>query len=130
MFNIVSFLGRVITRFLGDYNSDFNSAQNGNYQTEQDNEWMEMMAVIVDIVNQFMPVFMIGIGLVGSIYVIILSVKYAKAENDDAKNEAKKKLINTIIGVAVGLLIMVVLSVWLKHSNAIAEWLSGFRKAE
>ena len=56
--------------------------------------------------------------------------KYAKAENDDAKNEAKKKLINTIIGVAVGLLIMVVLSVWLKHSNAIAEWLSGFRKAE
>ena len=129
MLNITSFLGRVINRFLGNYNDDFANINNSDKKVEN-NEWMEMMAVLVDIVTQFMPAIMIGVGLVGSIYVIILSVKYAKAENDDAKNEAKKKLINTIIGVLIGLLIMTVLAVWLKYSNSIEIWLDSFRKSE
>ena len=128
MMHFSMFLGKVLNRFLGDYSSDFNNqvGDTNDYNTTADNEWIDMLKTLVTIIDQFMPAIMIGVGLVGAIYVIILSVKYAKAENDDEKNEAKKKLINTVIGVVIGLLIMVVLSVWLKNSNAIAKWLGDF----
>jgi cell division protein FtsW (lipid II flippase) len=74
-------------------------------------------------VDQFLPVAMILLGLVGAVWVIVLGIQYGKAESDDVKTEAKKKLINTIVGVCIGLLIMIVLAVWLKNSEAIAQWL-------
>lgn len=125
MVNFAIFLGNILNRFLGNYESDFDKVSNSG-TTPENSEWMKMLKIIVKIVDQFMPVVMIGVGLVGAIYIIIISVKYAKAENEDEKNETKKKLINTVIGVVIGLLIMIVLSVWLKNSKEIADYLNGF----
>ena len=128
MFYITSFLSSVFNMLASGYVGDFDNANKGSYKTDADNKWMDMLRVLVEIVDQFMPVIMIGLGFVGAIFIIILSVRYAKAESDDARSEAKKKLINTAIGVVIGLLIMVVLAVWLKNSNSIATWLSDFGK--
>ena len=116
---ITSFLGQIINRFLGDYSSTVKGIEGD----EKNKEWMDMIKTLVRIVDQFMPVVMIGLGFVGAIYVVILGVKYAKSENDEAKAETKKKLINGIVGILIGLLIMIVLSVFLKNSTAVEAWL-------
>ena len=126
MNNLTVFLGNLVNRFLGDYSSDVDwggSASKSEAGKAGESEWMAMMKTLVKIVDQFLPVAMIMLGVVGAIWVIVLGVQYGKAESDEVKNEAKKKLINTLVGVCIGLLIMIVLTVWLKNSDAIADWL-------
>ena len=122
MNNLMVFLGKVINRFLGDYSSDIKDIT-GDSSNQGQQEWLSMVKTLVKIVDQFLPVAMILLGLVGAVWVIVLGIQYGKAESDDVKTEAKKKLINTIVGVCIGLLIMIVLAVWLKNSEAIAQWL-------
>lgn len=119
MNKLTSFLGNIINRFLGSY-SDAVDGLTGN---GKDNEWMEMVKTLVRIVDQFMPIAMIVVGMVGSIYVIILGIQYSKSENEEAKAEAKKKLINGAVGIGIGLLLMLVLTIFLKNSKAITDWL-------
>lgn len=122
MTNLTIFLGKVINRFLGDYSSDIKDMA-GDASNQGQQEWLSMVKTLVKIVDQFLPIAMIMLGAVGAIWVIILGVQFGKAETEDVKNEAKKKLINTVIGVCIGLLIMIVMTVWLKNSEDIAAWL-------
>ena len=83
MYNITFFLGEVINRFLGFGDKSFNKAPDyKNTMENETNEWIEMLKVIVGILDWALPVIMIGLGMVGAIYVIILSVRYAKSENE------------------------------------------------
>ena len=122
MNSVTTFLGNIINRFLG---SDYSSAIDGVKGDElgADKEWLEMIKILVKIIDQFMPVVLIGVGIVGAFFVIIQGVRYAKSENEEAKSEAKKKLINGGIGILIGLLIMIVLTVFLKNSEAVRDWL-------
>ena len=124
MNNLTVFLGNIINRFLGNYSSDIKDIT-GSEENSGQQEWLSMVKTLVRIIDQFMPVVMIGLGVVGAIWIIVLSIQYGKAESEDVKTEAKKKLINTIVGVCIGLLIMIVLTVWLKNSEVIAEWLQS-----
>ena len=125
MNKLTYFLGSILNRFLGDYSSDLVDVT-GN---ENNKEWIDMMKTLVSIIDQFLPAVMILLGVVGAIWIIIISVQYSKSESDDAKAEAKKKLINTVVGVCIGLLIMIVLTVWLKNSESIETWLRSMGNA-
>lgn len=50
------------------------------------------------------PIF-IALGGVGSVYIIVLAVQYAKSENDSKRAEAKTRIVNCIIGVIALLII-------------------------
>ena len=50
------------------------------------------------------PIF-IALGGVGSVYIIVLAVQYAKSENDSKRAEAKTRMVNCIIGVLALLVI-------------------------
>ena len=117
---IVTFLGKCSNRFLGSMENDVSNVS-GN---SKNNDWLDILKVLVRLIDQFLPVAMILLGLVGSIYAIVVGVRYAKSENEEQRNEAKKKLINAAIGILIGLVIMITMWVFLKNSSAIATWLT------
>jgi high-affinity Fe2+/Pb2+ permease len=51
----------------------------------------------------------------GTIYAVVLGVNMAKAESSDKREEAKKRLINVIIGFAVVILLLVVIYALSSH---------------
>lgn len=53
------------------------------------------------------------VGAAGSIYAIILGVNLAKADSDDSRKTATTRLKNTIIGVAVLLVLVLFINVFL-----------------
>ncbi len=109
-----------IPNFLGGY-SDAIDGIEGN---DKNKEWIDIMKTVVKIVDQFLPVAMILVGMVGAIYCIVLGVKYAKSESSEEKDGVKKKLINATIGIVIGLIIMIALMVFLKNSTAVAKWIN------
>lgn len=63
----------------------------------------------LSVVNVVLPII-IGVVLVfGLIYSIILGVNYAKAEDTNARDEAKKRLIGAIVGVVVAAVLMAII---------------------
>lgn len=58
----------------------------------------------------------------GLVYVIILGVNYAKAETSDKKEEAKKRIINAIVGVIIMLALIAILKVVLDNMPEIVSW--------
>lgn len=111
---------------------DVNSALSGYGSKDNDatQMWIDVLKKIATIVDQFLPVAMIVLGIVAAIYVTILGAKYSSSESDDQKNEVKKKLINGIIGFAIGLVIMIVMFVFLNNVPAIANWINDTGKVK
>lgn len=66
---------------------------------------------------------LILIGSAGLIYSIVLGVNYSKAENADKREEAKKRLVNTIIGFVVLLVLLILLRVFTNNIDEIDDWI-------
>jgi len=60
--------------------------------------------VVKKVVQSIVPVLFAIIALVGVIYGIFLGVQYAKAEDTQKREEAKKRLVNAIIGFGIAIL--------------------------
>ncbi len=72
----------------------------------EDTQWA-WVGDIVDAINVILYPLLILLATAGVIYAIILGVKLARAESADEQQEAKKRLVNFIIGlVAVIALIL------------------------
>ena len=63
---------------------------------------------------------------IGIVYVIILGVNYAKAETSDKKEEAKKRIINAVVGVVIMLALIIILKVVVANLTDIEAWVNGF----
>lgn len=68
-----------------------------------------------NIVNKVIGYFNIGLGailtgvlMLGIFYGIKLGIRFAKAEDTEARDKAKQQLTNLIIGIAVGAIIIIV----------------------
>ena len=73
----------------------------------------------MSIVNTIMPIAIAILLIFGIAYGIILGIKFAKAEDTDARDKAKQQLINMIIGVVVALVITAIIYIvlgsgWIK----------------
>lgn len=75
-------------------------------------KWLELLLV---------PIFSIAC-IVGIIYVIVIVVKMARADNAEQREEAKKKVIYTVVGVLIGV-VMIILLILLK--NNLGNWIFG-----
>ncbi len=62
-----------------------------------------------EIFNIVLPVILGVLALIGVIFGIKLGIDFAKAEDANARDEAKKKLVNFIIGIGVALVVGAVL---------------------
>ena len=86
-------------------------------------EWVQnILAPIFDVLGWLLPLLMILIGVAGLIYLIIVGVKFAKAENADEKDQAKKKLINIAIALIVIIVALVIVLVFINNAYTIFGW--------
>lgn len=59
---------------------------------------------------------------VGMIFAIFLGAKLARADNAEQREEAKKRVIYTVIGIAIGVALIIVFNLFANYS---IEWLGG-----
>ena len=81
---------------------------------------------VVEILDAMLVPILILVGTAGSIYAIILGVNFSKAESADKREEAKKRMINAIIGLVVTILLLILLKLFTANAEAIATWINSF----
>lgn len=75
-----------------------------NFPTGSDLEWV---ANIYDYLGPILYAIMAVVGAAGVIYSVVLGVQLAKAEDQSKRDEAKKRLITTVIAVAVTVVLII-----------------------
>ncbi len=75
------------------------------------NDINNILEPITSIIKVVVPSLLLLVGSIGSIWCIILGVKYAKAEDPQEHEKAKKSLINAIVGFVLIFVLLVMLNV-------------------
>ncbi|MBR4998739.1 MAG: hypothetical protein IKY10_02550 [Clostridia bacterium] len=61
-------------------------------------EWLnKLLTAVVNIIN---PILIL-VAVAGTVYAIVVGVKFVKADSKDEREEAKQKLISVIVGIVV-----------------------------
>lgn len=84
---------------------------------------------VIKILDAMLVPILILIGTAGSIYAIVLGVNFSKAESADKREEAKKRMINAIIGLVVTILLLILLKLFTANADTIAAWINSFSKS-
>lgn len=87
-----------------------------------------VMKPVVEILDGMLVPILILVGTAGSIYAIVLGVNFSKAESADKREEAKKRMINAIIGLVVTIVLLILLKLFTANAQAIADWINGVAK--
>lgn len=111
-------LSNVMNKFMGALSMETDSSKNrGTPKFVQD-----IINPVFNVLDWLLPVIMIVLGLAGIVYAIVLGINYAKAENADQKDAAKKRLINVVVGVLVMLIALILIFVFIKNAYDIFGW--------
>lgn len=79
---------------------------------------------IRELMDDMVLPFLYVVGAAGMIYGIWLGVSYSKSEGD-ARGEAKKRIINFLIGFVCIIVLLVLLALFVKHGKGVVDWLDG-----
>lgn len=73
--------------------------------TSDDNipDWLE---VILDALTNFIGPILIVVAVAGLVYAIVVGIRFAKADDKSAREEAKQKLIYVIVGIVVTIVLI------------------------
>ena len=71
----------------------------------------EMVSPIMELIQVFIPVILTLVATVGFIWCIVLGVKFAKATDPQEHEQAKKSLINAIVGFVLIFMLMLILNI-------------------
>ena len=74
----------------------------------------ELAAPIVSLLNQLMGPLLLIVGALGSLYCVVLGVKYAKTDDPQEHEKAKKGLKNAIIGFVLIFVLLIGLQIGLE----------------
>lgn len=80
-----------------------------------------ILDVIRKMLNEIMLPFLITVAAAGTIYGIWLGVQYSKSEGD-ARGEAKKRIINFLIGFISIIVLLVLLELFVKYGEGVVDW--------
>lgn len=75
---------------------------------------------VKDIVGTIMPIILSAVVLAGVVYSVVLGVNYAKAEDTEKREDAKKRLMGAIVGFGITIVLVTVLWI-LSGQDAIWE---------
>ncbi len=90
----------------------------------------KVFAPIIKILDAMLWPILILVGTAGSIYAIVLGVNFSKAESADKREEAKKRMINAIIGLVVTMILLILLKLFTANAKTIADWINGYGKKD
>lgn len=79
---------------------------------------------IIKLIKQFAGPLLGIVGAIGSIFVIILGVKFAKAEEPQEREKAKAHLKNAIIGFALIFILLLALNIAMPK---LIDWVNGYQ---
>ena len=99
------------TRFLAD---DANPTEVGTAFTNVVNN-------ISSFIDALLLPLMILVLSAGTIYAVVLGVNFARAETSDKREEAKKRLINAIIGIVIIFVLLLLLKILTSNMSAILK---------
>ncbi len=92
---------------------------NEHVDLETDPQW-KWVSEVVDAINTVLYPILILVGTAGVIYAVVLGVKLARAESSDQQQEAKKRMINFIIGLVSIIALILLLKLFCTY---LPEWL-------
>lgn len=78
---------------------------------------------VLTLCNSLVPIMLAVVGSVGSLWCILLGVKYAKADDPQEHEKAKKGLINAIVGFVLIFVLLIMLNI---GTDVLTEWWSGY----
>ena len=70
---------------------------------------MDVVNPVVDLINSLLTPVLAVVGAAGTLYCVILGVKYARAEEPQDREKAKQHLKNAIIGFVLIFILIVIL---------------------
>ncbi len=86
--------------------------------------WKQTLEPITELLGKILVPLLILVASAGSIYAIVLGVTYAKSESGEKRDEARKRMVNAIIGFVVLLILLILLVLFCKYSSAIGRWVT------
>ena len=129
---MLSFLSKIyfglgnISRFLGITNENNDQIMGDvkdmpSISSERTTKVGRILDVIRKMLNEIMLPFLITVAAAGTIYGIWLGVQYSKSEGD-ARGEAKKRIINFLIGFISIIVLLVLLELFVKYGEGVVDW--------
>lgn len=97
---------------------------------ETEGSWKEatwytnIVQPIANALNIALGPILILLGSAGAIYAIVLGVNLSRAESADKREEAKKRLINFVIGIVAAIILLVLLKLLVKNIDSILTWIT------
>lgn len=86
----------------------------------------EMVSPIINLIEVFLPVILTLVATIGCIWCIVLGVKFAKSTDPQEHQQAKKALINAIIGFVLIFVLMLMLNIAAKYFIPLVENATDF----
>ena len=83
------------------------------------NDMNSIVQPIIQICQSLVPVMLAVVGAVGALWCILLGVKYAKADDPQEHEKAKKGLINAIVGFVLIFVLLIMLNI---GTSVFTEW--------
>lgn len=87
------------------------------------NEMNSIIQPILDLCDSLVPVMLMVVGSVGSLWCILLGVNYAKADDPQEHEKAKKGLINAIVGFVLIFVLLIMLKI---GGNIFTDWWANY----
>lgn len=107
-----------ICAFMTGYNVPLRAAKEG----ETDLKGFNWVYDITDVINAIKWPLIILVAAAGTIYAIVLGVQMARADSTEKREEAKKRVINVLLGVAIAVGLMLLISILM---NALPQWIGS-----
>lgn len=87
------------------------------------NDMNSIIQPIIDVCATLVPILLTVVGSVGSLWCILLGVRYAKADDPQEHEKAKKGLINAIVGFVLIFVLLIMLNI---GTDVFTEWWSTY----
>ena len=87
------------------------------------NELNSIIQPVLDICNTLVPIMLAVVGAVGALWCILLGVKYAKADDPQEHEKAKKGLVNALVGFVLIFILLIMLNI---GPNVRTDWWEGY----
>ena len=76
---------------------------------------------VCEMLNNLLTPILILVGTAGLIYAVVLGVNLARADSADKQQEAKKRLVYAIIGLAVIILLIILLRIFMNNVDSLVK---------
>ena len=75
------------------------------------NDLKSIIQPVLEVCNTLVPIMLAVVGAVGALWCILLGVKYAKADDPQEHEKAKKGLVNAIVGFVLIFVLLIMLNI-------------------